>query len=113
MNRALGHFCAQDEWDDTPDTGFEVWSRARYLSVQHNTEFDGEETFLFFFKPPRPGNEPQTGVKGNGAKHYPRAILMNYKVHFGILLCKAKIYYMLTVSPRTDVHALIRENWLF
>ena len=44
-----------------PDTGFEmhsldVWGRAPYWVIG----VDGEETFLFFFKPPRPGNEPRT-----------------------------------------------------
>ena len=28
---------------------------------------------LVSFKPPRPGNEPQTLVKNSGANHYPRA----------------------------------------
>ena len=53
-----------------PDTGFEiraleVWGRARHLSVAeapHNTEFYtwmGEKQSCFF-KPPRPGTEPQT-----------------------------------------------------
>ena len=38
------------------------------------SQVDGEETFLFFFKPPRTGNEqPNPSVKGSGANHYPRA----------------------------------------
>ena len=69
MNRALGHLCAHAKlgqenllrmvrwlrWHCPPDTVFEiralaVWGRARYLSVTeapHNTDVDGEETFLF------------------------------------------------------------------
>ena len=66
------------------DTGFEiralaVWGRARYLSVTeapHNTNFHtwmGKKHF-FFFQTAETGNRtPDSGVKGSGANHYPRA----------------------------------------
>ena len=34
---------------------------------------DGEETYFVSFKPPRPNRTPNSGVKGSGANHYPRA----------------------------------------
>ena len=71
-------------WHCPPDTGFEiralaVWGRARYLSVTeapHNTDFHtwmGKKHF-FFFQTTETGNRtPNSGVKGSGANHYPRA----------------------------------------
>ena len=81
-------------WHCPPDTGFEiralaVWGRARYLSVTeapHNTDFHtwmGKKHFLFLSN--RRDREPNSGVKGNGANHYPRApsqhFHMNNKLH--------------------------------
>ena len=68
-------------WDDT---GFEiraltVWGRARYLSVTeapHNTEFYtwmGKKHFCFFQTAETGNRTPNSGVKGSGANHYPRA----------------------------------------
>ena len=69
-------------WHCPTDTGFEirvmaVWGRARYLSVTeapHNTDFHtwmGKKHFCFF---QTAGNRtPNSGVKGSGANHYPRA----------------------------------------
>ena len=71
-------------WHCHPDTGFEiralaVWGRARYLSVTkapHNTDFHtwmGKKHFCFFQTAETGNRTPNSGVKGNGANHYPRA----------------------------------------
>ena len=75
-------------WDDRDDTvlqtGFEiralaVWGRARYLSVTeapHNTDFHtlmGKKHFCFFQTAETGNRTPNSGVKGSGANHYPRA----------------------------------------
>ena len=63
-------------WHCPPDTGFEiralaVWGRARYFSV---TEKCMGKKHFFFLKTAETGNRtPNTGVKGSGANHYPRA----------------------------------------
>ena len=54
-----------------------VWGRARYLSVTEalqNTDFHtwlGKKHFLFLSN--RRVREPNSGVIGSGANHYPRA----------------------------------------
>ena len=71
-------------WHCPPDTGFEiralaVWGRARHLSVTeapHNTDFHTwmGKKHLCFFQTAETGNRtPNSGVKGSGANHYPRA----------------------------------------
>ena len=71
-------------WHCPPDTGFEirtlaVWGRARYLSVTeapHNTNFHtwmGKKHFCFFQTAETGNRTPNSGVKGSGANHYPRA----------------------------------------
>ena len=71
-------------WHCPPDTGFEiralaVWGRARYLSVTeapHNTDFHtwmGKKHFCFFRAAETGNQTPDSGVKGSGANHYPRA----------------------------------------
>ena len=71
-------------WHCPPDTGFEipalaVWGRARYLSVTeapHNTDFHtwmGKKHFCFFQAAETGNRTPNSGVKGSGANHYPRA----------------------------------------
>ena len=71
-------------WHCPPDTGFEiralaVWGRARYLSVTeapHNTDFHtwmGKKQFCFFQTAESGNRTPNSGVKGSGANHYPRA----------------------------------------
>ena len=71
-------------WHCPPDTGFEiralaVWGRARYLSVTeapHNTDFHtwmGKKHFCFFQTAKTGNRTPDSGVKGSGANHYPRA----------------------------------------
>ena len=71
-------------WHCPLDTGFEirallVWGRARYLSVTeapHNTDFHtwmGKKQFCFFETAETGNRTPNSGVKGSGANHYPRA----------------------------------------
>ena len=71
-------------WHCPPDTGFEiralaVWGRARYLSVTeapHNTDFHtwvGKKHFCFFQTAETGNRTPNSGVKGSGANHHPRA----------------------------------------
>ena len=71
-------------WHRPPDTGFEirtlaVWGRACYLSVTeapHNTNFHtwmGKKHFCFFQTAETKNRTPNSGVKGSGANHYPRA----------------------------------------
>ena len=71
-------------WHCPPDTGFEiralaVWGRARYLSVTeapHNTNFHtwmGKKQFCFSQTAETGNRTPDSGVKGSGANHYPRA----------------------------------------
>ena len=71
-------------WHCPPDIGFEiralaVWGRARYPSVTeapHNTEFYtwmGKKHFCFFQTAETGTRTPNSGVKGSGANHYPRA----------------------------------------
>ena len=71
-------------WHCPPDTGFEirtlaVWGRARYLSVTeapHYTNFHtwmGKKHFCFFQTAETGNRTPDSGVKGSGANHYPRA----------------------------------------
>ena len=56
-----------------------VWGRARYLSVTeapHNTDFHTgmEKEHFCFFQTAETGNRtPNSGAKGSGANHYPRA----------------------------------------
>ena len=99
-------------WHCPPDTGFEiqalaVWGRARYLSVTeapHNTDFHrwmGKKHFCFF-KAAETGNRtPNSGVKGSGANHYPRA--------------PARVYLRTCItykSPETkDIHPILGQCW--
>ena len=56
-----------------------VWGRARYLLVAeapHNTDFHtwmGKKHFCFFQTAETGNRTPNSGVKGSGANHYPRA----------------------------------------
>ena len=71
-------------WHCPQDTGFEiralaVWGRARYLSVTeapHNTNFHtwmGKKQLCFFQTAETGNRTPDSGVKGSGTNHYPRA----------------------------------------
>ena len=79
-------------WHCPPDTGFEiralaVWGRARYLSLTeapHNTDFHtwmGKKQFCFFETAETGNRAPNSGVKGSGANHYPRAPALEGKQH--------------------------------
>ena len=99
-------------WHCPPDTGFEiralaVWGRARYLSVTeapHNTDFHtwmGKKHFCFFQTAETGNRTPNSGVKGSGANHYPRAPAQQH------------LTSQLT-SPSLHVHASLRiMNGLF
>ena len=76
-------------WHCPPDTGFEiqtlaVWGRVRYLSVTeapHNTNFHtwmGKKHFCYFQTAKTGNRTPNSGVKGSGANHYPRAPALLY-----------------------------------
>ena len=60
-----------------------VWGRARYLSVTeapHNIDFHtwmGKKHFCFFHTAETGNRTPNSGVKGSGANHYPRAPARN------------------------------------
>ena len=81
-----------DEWDDTvlqtQDSKFEPWrseaehatSRSRRLPQYWLSHVDEEETFFVFFQTAETGNRtPDSGVKGSGANHYPRAPALQIK----------------------------------
>ena len=88
-------------WHCPPDTGFEiralaVWGRVRYLSVTeapHNTNFHtwmGKKQFCFFQTAETGNRTPDSGVKGSGANHYPRApALLNIEDN----LCDRELAY--------------------
>ena len=84
-------------WHCPPDTGLEiralaVWGRVRYLSVTeapHNTDFHtwmGKKHFRFFQTAETGNRTPNSGVKGSGANHYPRApdntLLWHITLHY-------------------------------
>ena len=96
-------------WHCPPDTGFDiralaVWGRARYLSVTeapHNTDFHtwmGKKHFCFFQTAETGNRTPNSGVKGSGANHYPRA-----PAHHNIATFWIKIYAnlanLMLISP--------------
>ena len=94
-------------WHCPPDTGFEiralaVWGRARYLSVTeapHNTNFHtwmGKKQFCFFQTAETGNRTPDSGVKGSGANHYPRAP--------ALLVIASHVYLMLA--------QLVNVTWL-
>ena len=94
MNRALGHLNWArrtswgwwDEWDDTvlqtQDSKFEPWrsevehatSRSQRLPTILTFTRGWRRNILCFFQTAETGNRtPNSGVKGSGANHYPRA----------------------------------------
>ena len=96
MNRALGHLCAHIGWTgpgEPPEDGEMTLSsrhrirnsspgglRPSTLPLGHGvspqywlSHVDGEETFLFLSN----RREPNSGVKGSGANHHPRAPALN------------------------------------
>ena len=75
-----------DDWDDTvlqtQDSKFEPW-RSEALGHGGSPQYwlshvNGEETF--FFQTAETGNRtPNSGVKGSGANHYPRAPALSHR----------------------------------
>ena len=52
---------------------------------------DGEETFFCFFQTAETGNRtPNSGVKGSGANHYPRAPAQLWKTWYVYRLCSSQ-----------------------
>ena len=84
-----------DDWDDTvfqtQDSKFEPWrseaehatSRSRRLpTILTFTRGWGRNTFCFFQTAETGNRTPNSGVKGSGANHYPRAPApLNEKTH--------------------------------
>ena len=75
-----------DDWDDTvlqtQDSKFEPWrseaehATSRSRTLPHNTDFHtwmGKKHFCFFQTAETGNRTPNSGVKGSGANHYPRA----------------------------------------
>ena len=66
-------------WDDWDDTVLQTQDSTRHLSVTedpHNTDFHtwmGKKHFCFFQTAETGNRTPNSGVKGSGANHYPRA----------------------------------------
>ena len=115
MNRALGHLCAHmlnwarktswgwwDDWDDTvlqtQDSKFEPWrseaehatSRSQRLpTILTFTHGWGRNIFCFFQTAETGNRAPNSGVKGYGANHYPRAPARHvwYNLYFPYLHC--------------------------
>ena len=106
-------------WHCPPDTGFEiralaVWGRARYLSVTeapHNTNFHtwmGKKQFCFFQTAETGNRTPDSGVKGSGANHYPRApahyyIMKHLKVRLNCLLVFLQLAHRTLRSYNNDL----------
>ena len=111
MNRASGHLCAHrlnwarrtswgwwDDWDDTvlqtQDSKFEPWrseaehgtSRSRRLPTILTFTRGWGRNILFLSN--RRDREPNSGVKGSGANHYPRAPAHDHKSNYWNLLTK-------------------------
>ena len=110
-------------WHCPPDTGFEiralaVWGRARYLSVTeapHNTDFHtwmGKKHFCFFQTAETGNRTPNSGVKGSGANHYPRAparivVVKGSRLEGGILLLVWKwVLWLAKCVPHKHTHKL-------
>ena len=84
-----------DDWDDTvlqtQDSKFEPWrseaehatSRSRRLpTILTFTRGWGRNIFVLFQTAETENRTPNSGVKGSGANHYPRAPALNGKKHF-------------------------------
>ena len=100
-------------WHCHPDTGFEiralaVWGRACYLSITeapHNTDFQtwmGKKHFLFFQTVETENRTPNSGVKGSGANHYPRAPALYHKILFRpyIYICFHANFRLNKIPPK-------------
>ena len=96
-------------WHCPPDTGYEiralaVWGRARYLSVteaSHNTDFHtwmGKKYFCSFQTAETGNRTPNSGVKGSGANHHPRAPALT---NWHQMRTARKYLYVATSSEKT------------
>ena len=103
-------------WHCPPDTGFEiralaVWGRARYLSVTEaprNTDFHtwmGKKHFCFFQTAESGNRTPNSGVKGSGANHYPRAPAPSPQPRRGNMSCE-----VLYIADLFCLHGNIRPG---
>ena len=120
MNRATGYLCEHitglnwarktswgwwDEWDDTvlqtQDSKFEPWrseaeyatSRSRRLPTIMSFTRGWGRTFFCFFQTAVTGNRtPNSGVKGSGANHYPRATSFKFAVQGWIKYPRLQIW---------------------
>ena len=115
MNRALGHLLCTyrlhwarrtswgwwDDWDDTvlqtQDLKFEPWrseaehatSRSRRLPTILTFTRGWRRNILCFFQTAETGNQtPNSGVKGSGANHYPRAPPLLQKDKHNCVTCQ-------------------------
>ena len=103
-------------WHCPPDTGFEiralaVWGRARYLSVTeapHNTNFHtwmGKKQFCFFQTAETGNRTPDSGVKGSGANHYPRAPAQRrQKKKVNPPVCLQEMFWIITSRPGVSLN---------
>ena len=126
-------------WHCPPDTGSKiralaVWGRTRYLSVTeapHNTDFHtwmGKKHFCFFQTAATGNRTPNSGVKGSGANHHPRAPahfltvkLFNWNfhplelVHSSSVFClrphNRAVYWTSCVPLTRSTTSLVVSNW--
>ena len=113
------------------DTGFEiralaVWGRARYLSVMeapHNTDFHpwmGKKHFCFFQTAETGNRTPNSGVKGSGANHYPRAPARGMTKHVNrgeyagatMSLNRDKSLHLVIISRYPSEHETLIQCWV-
>ena len=108
-------------WHCPPDTGFEVralavWGRARYLSVTeapHNTDFHtwmGKKHFCFFETAETGNRTPNSGVKGSGANHYPRARPLQNVIHTYTYIAYSSTNYRLPIKKKNIYIFLVRSG---
>ena len=120
-----------DDWDDTviqtQESEFEPWrSEAEHLSVTEapgNTDFHtwmGKKHFCFFQTAETGNQTPNSGVKGSGASHYPRApagdtmygVLLPQNTN-QILLSYEQGLSFLAFQPLTQVIAMDSSVWTY
>ena len=83
---------------------------ARYLSVTeapHNTNFHtwmGKKQFCFFQTAETGNRTPDSGVKGSGANHYPRAPAQKFTNKNQV------VYFMNDCEPEKNTHASKRHT---
>ena len=112
-------------WHCPPDTGFEiralaVWGRARYLSVTeapHNTNFHtwmGKKQFCFFQTAGTGNRTPDSGVKGSGANHYPRAPALVVEIldYSDVISCRREASQVMIVTAGNGRDNEQCNSWL-